>query len=278
MTNEHTERVKRDEIIVGSQNYYDLFKGRNEVSKQVLVIEGEAGIGKTILCTSIVDDWASGMHFQDFLITLLDLLPLDQINLASVSSILDLFRMLYDLENDDAFCLVKYLRSHPSNIIIVMDGWDQCCEASYQQGSFLNSLIFDNPFPINSSVTMLLASRPGCRLPQFHQFISIIKGFSKETISTCITSEFSCDPGKMEYFSEQLKSNNMLVGSMCHVPFNLALILNLCQSDVPLPVTWTELYTTFVWGLARLSVKNSGKYEHDIDHLSCYDDLPRELQ
>ena len=123
---------------------------------------------------------------------------------------------------------------------------------------------------------MLVASRPGCRLPQFHQFISI-KGFSKETISTCITSEFSCDPGKMEYFSEQLKSN-VLVGSMCHVPFNLALILNLCQSDVPLPVTWTELYTTFVWGLARLSVKNSGKYEHDIDHLSCYDDLPRELQ
>ena len=268
---------KTDEVSLSHQvrvNYCDLFKRQNESKKVVILIKGEAGTGKTILCTLIVDDWANGRHFKEFFIALL--LPLDQINnsMASVSSVADLFSLLYDFNDDTSSCLVKHLKNHPSKILIIIDGWDQCPEARYQQGSFLNALIFGNPFPRNSSVTMVIASRPGYRSPQFHQHISV-KGFSSETIHTCVALEF-CGDRKMKYFSEQLE-NNPLVEKMCSVPLNLAIFLNIFQSCESLPVTMTELYTKVVWGLAQLSIKNSGKYEH-IDELSCYDDLPRELQ
>ena len=275
---EHSKDTdKRDEVCVSHQvriNYCDLFKRHNDSKKVVILIEGEAGIGKTILCTLIVDDWANGRHFEEFFIALL--LPLDQMNnsMASVSSITDLFSLLYDFDDDTSSCLVKHLRKHPSKILVIIDGWDQCPEARYQQGSFLNALIFGNPFPRNSSVTMVITSRPGCHFPQFHQHISV-KGFSSETIHTCVASEF-CGDRKIKCFSEQLE-NNPLVEKMCSVPLNLAIFLNIFQSCESFPVTMTELYTKIVWSLAQLSIKNSGKYEH-IDELSCYDDLPRELQ
>jgi hypothetical protein len=275
---EGTECIKRDKVSFShlqvKVNYCDLFKRQNESKKFVILIEGEAGTGKTILCTLIIDDWANGRHFEEFFIALL--LPLDQINnMASVSSIADLFSLLYDFNDDTSSCLIKHLRKHPSKILIIVDGWDQCPETRYQQGSFLNSLIFGNPFPRNSSVTMVVTSRPGYRSPQFHQYVSV-KGFNSETIRACIASEFCGDPEKIKYFSDQLK-NNPLVESMCSVPFNLAIFLNTFQSCESLPVTMTELYTKVVWGLAQLSIRSSGKYEA-IDDLSCYDELPRELQ
>ena len=277
---EHSKDTdKRDEVCVSHQvrvNYCDLLKRQNESEKVVILIEGEAGTGKTILCTLIIDDWASGRHFEEFFIALL--LPLDQMNnsMASVLSVADIFSLLYDFNDDTSSCLVKHLRNHPSKILIIIDGWDQCPEARYQQGSFLNSLIFGNPFR-NSSVTMVIASRPGYRSPQFHQQINIIsvKGFSSETIHTCVASEF-CSDRKIKYFSEQLE-NNPLVEKMCSVPLNLAIFLNIFQSCESFPVTMTELYTEVVWSLAQLSIKHNGKYEY-IDELSYYDDLPRELQ
>ena len=128
-----TEYVKRDEMAISHQvqlNYCDLFKRQNESNKLVILIEGEAGIGKTILCASIIDDWASGRHFQEFFIVLL--LPLDRVNLASVSSVVDLFSVLYDFNKDTSSCLVKYIRHNSSNILIVADGWDQCTTAKYK--------------------------------------------------------------------------------------------------------------------------------------------------
>ena len=277
---EHSKGTdKRDEVCVSHQvrvNYCDLFKRQNDSKKVVILIEGEAGIGKTILCTLIIDDWASGRRFEEFFIALL--LPLDQMNnsMASVTSVADLFSLLYDFNDDTSSCLVKHLKKHPSKILIIIDGWDQCPKAKYQQAyaSFLNALIFENPFPRNSSVTMVITSRPGYRSPQFHQHISV-KGFSSETIHACVASEF-CSDRKIKCFSEQLE-NNPLVEDMCSVPLNLAIFLNIFKSCKSFPITLTELSTKVVWGLAQLSIKNSGKYEH-IDELSCYDDIPRELQ
>ena len=279
---EHSKDTdKSDEVSVSHQirvdyNNCDLFKRPSESEKVVILIEGEAGTGKTILCTLIIDDWASRRHFKEFFIALL--LPLDQINnsMASISSIADLFSLLYDFDDDTSSCLVKHLRKHPSKILLIIDGWDQCPEARYQEGSFLNSLIFGNPFeiPRDSSVTMVIASRPGCRSPQFDQHISV-KGFSSETVHSCVASEV-CGDRKIECFSEQLE-NNPLVEKMCSVPLNLAIFLKIFQSSESFPVTTTGLYTKVVWCLAQLSIKNSGIHKYT-DELSCYDDLPGELQ
>ena len=48
--------------------------GKKPVRK--VLVEGDAGIGKTTLCTSVSEDWANGKLFQQF--ELLLLLPLRQ--------------------------------------------------------------------------------------------------------------------------------------------------------------------------------------------------------
>ena len=250
--------------------------GEEKLDRKVLIV-GEAGIGKTILCTSIAEDWASGKLYQEFLIVLL--LPLCQRNIASAHSLLELLNELYNFNGEACSSVVSYLkRNRDNNILIIADGWDELSESECHEGSFLNRLLFGDVLP-NSSVTVVLASRPHSVSPHTMQFIdqcAAVIGFSKETTESCIHSEFSGDSDRISYLTEQLE-NNALAESMCSVPLNLAMICHLCQSrEEPLPNTMTEMYAKFTRKLAQVSVKN-GAYK-DILSLSCYQELPKELQ
>ena len=105
-----------------------------------------------------------------------------------------------------------------------------------------------------------------------------VQGFSEETTKSYIQLEFSSNPEKLSYITGQLDTNP-LVGSMCNVPLNLAMISNLCRScDDPLPSTMPELYDKLAWSLAQLKVNTPKKYGSIILKLSDYRDLPSELQ
>ena len=268
---------------VGKQvhlTYSNLFRRQHNAEKleRKVLVEGEAGIGKTILCTSIAEDWASGKLFQEFSIVLL--LPLCQRNVASSQSLLELLKELYDFNQETCSCVASYLRNGESNILIITDGWDALCETEYQKGSFLHHLLFGDLFP-SSSVTAVLTSRPDFVPLHTMQFIDqfvTVKGFDKETVKSCIHSEFSGNTEKLSYLTEQLE-NNPLVESMCSVPLNLAMVCNVCLQSCkePLPNTMTELYTKLTWNLVHISIKKSDAYK-GILTLSCYHDLPNELQ
>ena len=71
---------RRAAVELSPYSYGDLFitqDAANTITK--IVIEGEAGIGKTTLCTTITRDWATGKLFQQF--ELLLMLPLHEKNL-----------------------------------------------------------------------------------------------------------------------------------------------------------------------------------------------------
>ena len=239
-----------------------------------VLVEGEAGVGKTILCTLIAEDWASGKLYQEFIIVLL--LPLCRRSVASAHSLIELLNVLYDFSRETCSCIASYLRNSKSNILIIADGWDELHD---QEGSFLHRLLFGDVFP-NSSVTVVLTSRPHSVPPHVIQYIDqfvTVTGFSKETIVSCVHSEFSGDTERISYLTVQLE-NNPLVEGMCRVPLNLAMICNLCQSQKePLPDTMTELYTQVTLNLACIGIKHNYAYK-DILSLSSYHDLPNELQ
>ena len=62
--------------------------GNMSTQGKKLLVLGEAGMGKTILCMSIAEDWANGTLFQEFFIVLL--LPLCQRDISSVGSLPEL--------------------------------------------------------------------------------------------------------------------------------------------------------------------------------------------
>ena len=243
------------------------------------LVLGEAGVGKTVLCTSIAEDWASGKLFKQFLIVLV--LPLHQRNIALVNSFPELLHQLGLLNPDGesgTTDLISYLMNNNNEILIIADEWDEYYESKhYSNESFLHHLIFGSPFP-NLSVTVMMTARPGSFPPHMVQYIDrlvAVKGFNKDTIVNCVHSEFSDDMERIRYLMRQLE-NNVLIESMCRVPLNLALISNLSRSHKePLPDTMTELYKKICWSVAQISIRDCRSI---LLHLSSYSDLPKELQ
>lgn len=261
-------------------NHTQLFNAKRHGHTKLLVL-GKAGMGKTILCTSIAEDWANGKLFQQFLIVLL--LPLHQRNIALANSLPELLEQLGLLNGDSksASSLTSFLTSRNSEILILADEWDECCESKhYSSESFLHQLLFENPFPDNLSVTVMITARSGSFPPHMVQHVDRlvnIKGLNRDTVSKCVHSEFSGDTERIRYLMRQLQ-DNVLVESMCRVPLNLALISNLSRSlKQPFPSTMTELYKMICWSVAQISIRECATYK-SILHLSSYGDLPMGLQ
>ena len=258
--------------------YRNLFNGEYSTMKPIIgrtiLVRGEAGVGKTMLCMSIVEDWAMGKLFQEFQVVLF--LPLRDV--ASVCSLLELLNVLFpDLNADACTKVATYLeKNEEHSVLIIADGWEdlQC-----HTDSFFHSLLFSNDIMPTSSITVLITSRSDCiqthTLKLIDRFITLT-GFDRMAIESVIQSEFEGDITKIRYLTAQLNDNPLLV-STCSTPLNLAVLCDLCRSDHtrPLPNTMTGLYAKLVWALAVSNIKANDTYKNM--SLSTYDDLPEEL-
>ena len=274
------------------QNILNWHDPTKKLSRKVVFVEGEAGMGKTVLCTLIAKGWASGELFQEFIIVLL--LPLNCRNVATACSLPLLLGELYSLDERKYHILSDYLTmAGPvvKNVLVIADGLDQMGEPGLCEGSFLYRLLFDSVLLGSSScVTAMITSRPNhgrvslnpLSLPSINRFV-YVKGFSVDTMQLCIKSEFDNAADKViaSYLEQQLDSNPLLQ-SLCSVPLNLVMILKLfpsipCLRDQLLPDTLTSLYTKLCWAHAESSIRCIEQYR-SVKSLSSYRDLPKDLQ
>ena len=257
-------------------SYSSLFKGdqdRKEGSSTRILILGEAGIGKTILCASIAEDWANGKLFQEFLMVFL--LPLNQRGVASAKNLQELFK---NLEFDGKVCstVATYLMANKKeNILMIADGWDELSEFNSSKESFLYRLLFGDLVPSSSLTIVVTSSSAPVTQQSISRFITV-KGFSEETTKSYIQRKFSSNPAKLSSTMTQLDSNPLLE-DLCSMPLSLSMICSYCQlCDDTLPSTLPELYEKLAWNLAQSKVKG---YQNVLIHkLSNYQDLPNQLQ
>ena len=236
----------REEVKHTPLAYDDLFKvkdGRRPVRK--VLVEGDAGIGKTTLSVSVSEDWANGMLFQQFELVLL--VPLRHKKVAAVSSLPELLMLLH---SDKKLCgtIADLLeQTEGKKVLIIADGWDELPESGRLEGSFLYELVFGE---LLSFVSVLLTSRPSASAP-LHQLPCIdrfakVRGFNKEHIVEYIQSEFASNQEKAGRLLEQLEYNP-LVESVCSIPLNCAIICHLWRTlEEALPTTMTELYKKII--------------------------------
>ena len=254
--------------------YGDLFKvesGKRPVRK--VLVEGDAGIGKTTLCISISEDWANGELFQQFELVLH--LPLRMKVVASAGSLSKLLKLLHP---SPRLCesVASYLEEgEGESVLIIADGWDELSEFERQEETFLYRLLFQE-FPLMSVVVTSRpsASAPLHQLPCIDQFVEV-RGFSKEHIVEYIRSEFASDQEMAGHLLEQLE-DNPLVESVCSVPLNCAIVCHLRRTlEEALPTTMTELYTEVI---LKLVLRNIRKIDNSLLSLSKFDSLPTDLQ
>ena len=257
--------------------YGDLFKvesGKRPVRK--VLVEGDAGIGKTTLCIAVSEDWANGKLFQQFELVLL--LPLRMKAVASAGTLPELLKLL-DPGSGQMLCdsVARYFEGieKGSNMLIIADGWDELSESERQEGSFLYQLIF------HSMISVIVTSRPSAsaplhELPDIDRFVEVC-GFSKEHIVEYIQSEFASDQEKAGRLLEQLEYNP-LVESVCSVPLNCAIVCHLWRTlEEALPATMTELYTKIILNLVLQNIRKINTYKSVLS-LPKFESLPSDLQ
>ena len=213
--------------------------GKRTVRK--VLVEGDAGIGKTTLCIAVSEDWANGKLFRQFELVLL--LPLRMKVVASASSLPKLLELLHSCEDvcDSVASFLK--KTEGKSVLIIADGWDELSESERHRDFFLYRSLFEM-FPF---ISVIVTSRPSTsasfhRLSCIDRFVEV-RGFSKEHIAEYIQSEFASDQEKAGRLLEQLECNP-LVESVCSVPLNCAIICHLWRTlEEAFPTTMTELYT-----------------------------------
>ena len=264
------DKVKRTPILHG-----DLFKveeGKKSVRK--LIIEGNAGIGKTTLCTMLTEEWANGEILTQFDCVLL--LPLRDQLVSSASSLPDLLPLYHPDETVCGSVVQQLKRTRGKGVLIIADGWDELSDEKRSKTSFMYNLLFGRLLP---SACVLLTSRPSAsaplhNLPTVDRLVEVV-GFNEENVKQYIESEFEKCPEKASSLVEQIE-NNPLIQSVCSVPLNCAIVCNLWHtSDSMLPKTVTELYMQIVLNVILRNLQKQGSYQ-DLVSMS-FDSIPMEL-
>ena len=255
--------------------YADLFKaGQNRTSPvRKILLEGDAGIGKTTFCTAISEDWANANLFQQF--ELLILLPLRQRKVALASSIAQLLELFHPLNKEDCDSIADYWKKNQEKVLVIADGWDELSETGREKESFLHELLFGDAY---SLMSVLVTSRPSASA-SFHELSCVdrfveVHGFGEDDIKEYVQSEFADDKVKARGLIEQLKSNP-LVESVCSIPLNCAIVCHLWRHlEEVLPSTLTELYTNIVLNVIWRNINKTSPCKA----LNKFDDLPESLQ
>ncbi len=92
VNDENNITVKRTPILYG--DLFNINSGKKPVRK--IVVEGNAGMGKTTLCTMLAEGWAEGKILTQFDCVLL--LPLRDSQVSSATSLPELFKLLHASE------------------------------------------------------------------------------------------------------------------------------------------------------------------------------------
>ena len=266
------DKEKRKSIL-----HTDLFKTSSD-NKPVrkIVVKGNAGIGKTTLCTMLTEEWAKGNILKQFDCVLL--LPLRENRVSSATSLPELIKLFHP---DEETCIPPTKRmkgKEGEGVLIIADGWDELSEGARATGSFLYELLLGYGC---SKASVLLTSRHSATEP-FHTLSSVdafieVVGFDEENIKQYIVEDFKDDPEKASSLMEQLKSNP-LIQSLCSVPLNCAIVCDLWHNlQQTLPSTITKLYARITLSVVLRDIKKKCPQlcVNSLDNFNC---IPKELQ
>ena len=264
------DKIKRTPILHG-----DLFKveeGKKPVRK--LIVEGNAGIGKTTLCTMLTEEWANGEILTQFDCVLL--LPLRERSVSTATTLPQLFKLLHSSERIRTSVIEELEEREGEGVLIIADGWDELDQKNRSKNSFVHDFLFGDLLPLAS---VLLTSRPSAsallhNLPTVDRLVEVV-GFNEENVKQYIESEFEKCPEKASSLIEQLE-DNPLIASVCSVPLNCAIVCNVWHTlDRTLPSTLTELYSQIVLNVILRNLKKRNILESAI--ALSLDSIPEDL-
>ena len=194
------------------------------------IFEGVPGIGKTMVAQQIAYEWAN-----DNILTNIELLLLLHFRDPILQKVKN-FGTLMQYCNASS-CERYFAEKQGENLLLVFDGYDEL-PMDANICSFFNKLLNRKILPCCSIV---FTSRPHSTI-RLHRYCDCkieILGFSEKSRFNFLTKNKVPDK-KIEEVKEFLE-NNLIINSLCYIPFNMESLLLLVLEKEDLPKTQTEL-------------------------------------
>ena len=246
-----------------------------KVGHQVILIEGNAGSGKTTLANKLCKDWANYFSLNEFshfiLLKLRDPRIAKSSNLNEIIS-LQLGRPALDVVESITAC-------HGAGFAIWLEGWDELCD-SHKSDSVFSDLISGTLLP---EATIVVTTRPSATGSLEDGYITRrieILGFTEEQMNEYVDRSFSCNnenvpTSESKDFKMELKRVPNLL-TLAYIPLSLCILVHVFKScKYQLPSTLTEVYLSFLLiTLQRHKEKTTGSKKRPITSL---EKLPPDL-
>ena len=207
----------------------------NEALPKRLILQGEAGTGKTTLCAKIAWDWITGRLFQEYEMVLV--VPLREAEGLSIGKAAKAY--LSDANSVTASQLTAYIQANPTKVLIILDGLDEFKgkvsgdgSRSYESGDLVPIIRSEQL----TSCLVLVTSRPWkAEGVKWHKDRKIrmayyaigVQGFSKENLALYIKKFFKGHKRGEEksrtliYFTEE---NDVIADNMAPYPIYTAML------------------------------------------------------
>ena len=210
-----------------------------------ILVDGKAGIGKTMLTMHILDMWVNGqLPFRYVFYFALRDLPKFR---GDPLTITELFSEYHEGGSTAEFD--KLITEHPEESLLVLDGADEVRGempervASILQGKTLKK------------ASVLVTTRPGGITDYKFDKTAEIYGLTQEKIDE-FTSKFCGDDKHLKTRIDDYIKTNSNIAALCYVPFQCRLVCRIVKdskdSKEKLPATITQLY---ILALTHLGAK-----------------------
>ena len=245
-----------------------LSEGRN-----IVLIEGAPGAGKSTLAWQICTKWKEGYLFKEFEIILYVQLRDPAIQLAQ--RLEDLLPAESNTKSE-VVSAIQYCDGR--NVLLVLDGWDEF-PPGLKEHTIISKLI-GSPADLKMQCSaLIITSRPIATLKlQRHSSTRIgIVGFLPDEIKQYFEEAIGDEQIVRKLF-DHLKEQPVIEAS-CYLPLNAAIVTHLFLAmDHTLPNTVHGVFTSLVKCCIRRHIERETNNGEDIPEISSLDDLPPGIQ
>ena len=254
------------------ETYVKIFEPRPGSSKlKRILIEGQAGVGKSTFVSLIVYDWACGNpNLQCFKLVLLLELKQMKGNLKS-----DIFELLFPRDfYYSADHLFQYIIANQESVLFILDGYDEVNPSHLRD---VEDLIMGKIF---RNATVMITSRPGkgSRIHWFMDSRIAITGFTTENIHEFVLKYFQDDVPMAQSLIAQLEMHPV-AENIARIPLTAMLICAMWEEmpQAALLSSMTSLFIELTLLLVKRYYARQTEGSFDPVNLSSLEDIPDDL-
>ena len=238
--------IDRSYTIDNTEEIFDLYDRNVTSNKNILLIEGVPGIGKTMLCKEIAYRWAcKELISSDKLVLLLFLRDPSTQNINCIEDLVCYFHKS-NIQCNEIYKISSMLQATKgTNITVILDGYDEIPYVK-REAKFFQQLLSKNILPY---CRIVITTRPtATNMDMLRRMARVnveILGFTSKNRKVFIKNEFKDNTDKLNKLTEYLDKNK-IIDQLCYIPFMLSVLVFITKVSDELPKSRTEVYSKFI--------------------------------